>query len=183
MLTMKIAVASENPVKINAVKKAFSKFFTDFEIISSKVKSGVSEQPLNWETVKGATNRVLRLKEIIPGCDFYIGIEGGVMSYSDKGLAFGAIVISDSMSNTHIGFSPFFELPKSVSDRIFDGEELGPVIDSISHETDTKKKSGAVGLFSDGITNRTEFYVSGVVMAILPFVNKYYQEKKTISKT
>ena len=53
---MKIAVGSENPVKINAVKHAFKLVWPKkkWEVIGVKVTSGVSDQPMSdVESIKG----------------------------------------------------------------------------------------------------------------------------------
>ncbi len=171
---MKIAVASNNPLKVNSVKKVFAKFFNDLELFHSEVNSNVSSQPLNDEAVKGALNRVYRIKEIFPDCDYYVAIESGVMNYSDRGLSFSAIVIMNNKLEKHYGFSPAFELPPEITDKIFQGNELGPLIDSLTNEKDTKKKYGAVGILSNEVTNREELTYYGILMALIPFVNKYY---------
>ena len=56
----KVLIASRNPVKINATKKAFEEVFTDrFEFEGVSADSLVSDQPMsNDETLKGATNRL-----------------------------------------------------------------------------------------------------------------------------
>jgi len=42
---MKILVGSQNPVKIEAVKESFSKYFEKVEVAEIKVDSKVSSQP------------------------------------------------------------------------------------------------------------------------------------------
>jgi len=46
---MKVLVGSKNPVKIEATKEAFKKYFDDIE-----VDSKVSKQPIGIETFVGA---------------------------------------------------------------------------------------------------------------------------------
>lgn len=55
ILIMKVAVGSENPVKIQAVAEAFEKVWPKkkFEVIGTKVPSGVSDQPMSDEESKG----------------------------------------------------------------------------------------------------------------------------------
>ncbi len=61
---MKILVGSKNPVKLNAVKEAFSLYFENIEIVSISVPSNVSDQPINEETYEGAKNRATELQKI-----------------------------------------------------------------------------------------------------------------------
>ena len=61
---MKILVGSQNPVKIEATKEAFSTYFGKVEVRGIKVDSKVSNQPTNDETFHGARNRAFGLKRI-----------------------------------------------------------------------------------------------------------------------
>ena len=55
---MIVAVGSENPVKVKAVKEVMSEIYGNVEIVSYSVDSGVSKQPTSLEEiVKGAINR------------------------------------------------------------------------------------------------------------------------------
>ena len=61
----RIMIASTNPVKLNAAKKAFFKLLPDttFEWQLVEVPSGVSNQPMSdAETRLGACNRVKALR-------------------------------------------------------------------------------------------------------------------------
>ena len=56
---MKVVVASENPIKINAVLSSFRSYFDNVSIEGIKASSGVSSQPLtDHETMIGARSRV-----------------------------------------------------------------------------------------------------------------------------
>ena len=61
---MKILVGSKNPVKIEAVKEAFEKYYNEVEVIGFSVESKVPTQPFNDETFLGAENRTFKLKKI-----------------------------------------------------------------------------------------------------------------------
>jgi non-canonical (house-cleaning) NTP pyrophosphatase/adenine/guanine phosphoribosyltransferase-like PRPP-binding protein len=80
--TIKIVVASEGAIKIDAVKQAAKEFFLDqnsvFEVIGVNTVSDVAEQPFNEETEKGATNRLAHAERLIPSADMYIAIENGI---------------------------------------------------------------------------------------------------------
>lgn len=46
------------------------------------------------------------------------------------------------------------------------GKELGDVMDSLVREKDTKKRGGAIGIFTRGMVSRKELYEHGVWMAL-----------------
>jgi non-canonical (house-cleaning) NTP pyrophosphatase len=52
------------------------------------------------------------------------------------------------------------------------GMELGAANDMVFNETNSKQKSGAVGLLTHNQIDRVELYRAGVVLALIPFVNQ-----------
>lgn len=174
-MTVKVLVGSENPVKIAAVKEAFSKFFNNVEVVGMKVNSNVPDQPVNMETFEGAKNRVLELmninKEKNLGAKFFVGIEGGIIEVYSRWFAFGGMCVGDEKGRISFGTSPHFELPKSVVAELLRGVELGLVMDKIQGDNNTKQKHGAIGYFTKGVVDRKELYTHGLVMALIPFLN------------
>ncbi len=172
---MKVLVASENIVKISAVKEAFSLFFDNVEAEGIAVASGVSEQPINAETYEGARNRVKNLIAFAKAnkikAEMFVAIEGGIQTLEEKNYAFGVVCISDDNGRTATGLSPHFEVPDFVMEKLQSGEELGKVIDDLSNERDTKRKGGAIGFLTRGKYNRKDLYVNGTIMALVPFLN------------
>jgi non-canonical (house-cleaning) NTP pyrophosphatase len=51
---MKVLVGSKNPVKIEATKEAFEKYFYDIEVVGIEVYSKASKQQIGIETFIGA---------------------------------------------------------------------------------------------------------------------------------
>jgi len=176
MEKIRILVGSQNPVKIAAVKEAFSKYFKSFDVIGIDVPSGVPSQPVGEETFRGAQNRALALKKINEekkiGAEFFVGIEGGIIKLHSRWLAFGGMCIIDSEGRVGIGTSPNFELPDAVARKLLKGVELGDVMDDITGMHNTKQNKGAVGFFTKSVMDRKEFYAHGLVVALIPFLNK-----------
>jgi non-canonical (house-cleaning) NTP pyrophosphatase len=54
------------------------------------------------------------------------------------------------------------------------GEELGPLMDRLSGEDNTKQKQGAVGILTNGLINRQSAYEQIVAMAAGPFITDFY---------
>jgi inosine/xanthosine triphosphatase len=168
---MKIVIASENPVKLNAVKKGFKAFFCDFEVECITTSSGVSEQPLtDRETQLGARNRVAEARKRIHDADFWVGIEGGVQS-EEKGLAAFAWIVIYSAGKTGEARTATFFLPPKVAHLVAGGLELGDANDLVFKESNSKQKTGAVGLLTHNAIDRTELYRQAVIMALIPFIN------------
>ena len=83
---MNIAVGSLNPVKLAAVKEAFSIVWPDtvWDVIGVEVISGVSAQPMSdIESIKGAINRAkISITEL--EADYGVGLEGGLQKIGER---------------------------------------------------------------------------------------------------
>ncbi len=172
----KIVVASKNPVKISATLKGFKKMFPDetFEAEGVSVMSGVNDQPkTDSETFQGAFNRMENARKTIPIADFWVGIEGGTDEKSDNEMEASAWVVIQSKDNKlGKGKTGTFYLPKKVVTLIKQGKELGEAVDTVFGQTNCKQENGAVGVLTDDVTNRTEYYTNAVILALIPFKGK-----------
>ncbi|MCC7573377.1 MAG: inosine/xanthosine triphosphatase [Candidatus Methanofastidiosum sp.] len=179
---MKILVGSKNPVKIEATREAFSSYFKDIEVEGVEVKSSVSEQPLDEETFDGAEHRAKVLKKLNEkaniGASFFVGIEGGAINIYSAWFGIGAICIMDEKGNQGFGTSPMFELWPEAIDKILEGTELGDVMGEITGDNQVKRKGGAVGFLTNGVVQRKDLYVSGLKLALIPFLKEDLYFKK-----
>lgn len=169
---IKIAVASKNPVKIDAVREALSFFLNDeIELDGVTVESGVSNQPMSdVETLQGAEFRVRNIQHQIPGYDFYVGIEGGVEDSVSGLMAFAWIVISNDRITGKARTASFF-LPPRVAELVHQGFELGDADDIVFSKQNSKQQNGAVGLLTNDAITRKSLYLPAVQMAFIPFIN------------
>lgn len=171
----KILVGSKNPVKLEAVKEAFLKYFKKVEVIGISVESHVPPQPVNDETYLGAKSRALHLKEFNDKeelkADFFVGIEGGIAEEFERWFAFGAMCIMDNEGRMGFGTSPHFELPKNIVDKLLEGIELGDVIDELTNTKNSKHQAGAIGFFTNDVMDRKELYIEGLIVAMVPFIH------------
>ena len=160
----------KNPVKINATKKAFEDVFTDhFEFEGVSADSLVSDQPMsNDETLKGATNRLQNIQHL--EADYLVSIEGGVDLLDNNYEAFAWIVISDK-SKIGKAKTATFPLPLKISNLIKEGYELGDADDMVFKRSNSKQKNGAVGILTDNLINRTDYYAHAIILALIPFSN------------
>jgi inosine/xanthosine triphosphatase len=167
----KINIASTNPVKINATKRAFEHYFENLEINSIETDSGVSAHPISAEeTMQGAKTRA---QNAFNNCDYSIGIEAGMIRYpTESGYIMTANVAIYDGKNFFVGACPLLELPKNITQQIVDGGELGPIMDQLHGQKDTKKGVGTVGILTKGVLTREEAIKQGVLMALCPIINK-----------
>lgn len=171
-MQIKIAVASGNPVKIEAVRDAFSECFTDEIVVESfLVSSDVSDQPLgNNETRKGAKNRVEKLIKQNANFDYYVGIEGGVSLVKGQMLAFAWMVVKNN-EKTGVSRTSSFVLPPRVTELVLAGKELGEADDFVFNRKNSKQENGAVGLLTNDLIVRRSLYKQAIILALIPFLS------------
>jgi len=177
-----IVIASHNPVKILAARRAFERMFPGqpLDMGSVSVPSGVSHQPFtSAETRQGALNRARGAMLAHPAADFWVGIEGGVEEDGDLLAAFAWVAV---ISTAQVGFSRSgtFYLPPAVAALVRAGTELGEADDIVFQRSNSKQEQGAVGLLSGGIIDRAGLYEHAAILALLPFKNPdlYTGEKR-----
>eukprot|EP00043_Microstomoeca_roanoka_P017639 m.184928 g.184928 ORF g.184928 m.184928 type:complete len:228 (-) comp16677_c3_seq2:489-1172(-) len=191
----KVCVASTNPVKLRAVQTAFTSLFSgdgdageaeeqrcadagsisralQFEFITVDAPSGVSAQPMgDEETLTGARNRASKAREMMPGCHYYCGLEGGCAFDSQGDMScFAWIVVQDETGKKEgRAKTGMFFLPPEVAALVKDGMELGHANDRVFAQHNSKQKGGAVGLLTDGVVTRHLYYEQTVILALIPF--------------
>ena len=175
--TIKVVVGSENPVKINATKKAFNKFFHSVEVIGVKVDSEVGEQPFSNEvTLIGAINRAKNAMKKVANADYWVGIEGGLYVTSVGVFVNGWVAITNG-SNFGYGSTISVQIPKSVVKMLETGEvrELEEGIEKISGIETPGEKMGAIGILTNNLIDREEAFIHAIFAAMAPFITRYYE--------
>ncbi len=173
-IRMKIIVGSNNPVKLAAVTQAFQLVFAGMEhkFIACSVESGVASQPIGaTETRLGAANRANECRRLHPEADYYVGLEGGLEEIDGVYWVIAWMCIQNSTGMSHYGSTGSFVLPETVSTLIRNGVELGHASDQVFSAVNSKHHGGAVGILTNGIITRTDFYRPAVIFALVPFIN------------
>ena len=170
----KIAVASHNPVKLLAARKAFERIFPqeNFTVGGLSVPSGVPDQPMSVrETMAGAKNRASKARAAQPEADYWVGIEGGVED-SRLGMAcFARVHVLGRDGREGLGQSAVFYLPREVAALVRQGMELGRADDRVFGRDNSKQANGAIGILTDDVIDREAYYTHAMIMALVPFKN------------
>uniref|UniRef100_A0A7C5YW26 Probable inosine/xanthosine triphosphatase n=1 Tax=candidate division CPR3 bacterium TaxID=2268181 RepID=A0A7C5YW26_UNCC3 len=169
----KVVIASNNPVKIKAVKSGFKKMFPrqKFKFINLSVSSDVPKQPLSdEETFTGAKNRVHNASKKIKDADFYVGIESGVDYIGDEMITFAWVVVKSGNKYGKARTGSFF-LPPKIANLINEGKELGEADDIIFKTKNSKQKNGAIGILTGNVIDRTKSFTDAVILSLIPFKN------------
>lgn len=179
---MKIAIWTQNPAKIEAIKQWVNKCIyinqKDVEFVSDAVDSGVSDMPTSLEeNMTWAKNRSLNLQKKYSNVDFCIGMEWWTSYFQDKAYLFWVVYISNSKGKWHFGMSNMMEVPEIFRKRIYqNNEDLGAVLEELSWIEWASKKNWAFGAWSDDNLTRTDQFVFAFLSAIPPFFNCFYKK-------
>lgn len=168
-----IAVASKNPVKLQAALDGFQRMFPreTFEVRAVKIPSVVSDQPMtDEETLEGADTRASLARDLMPEADYWVGIEGGVMDRGTHLSGFAWVVIL-SEGRRGVGRSGEFFLPENLARLVRQGVELGEADDVVFSRNNSKQNNGAIGLLTGDVVDRVNLYIPAVVFALIPFKN------------
>lgn len=145
-----------------------------FEVVGVAVASGVPDQPMSdGETFSGAWNRATSAASMVEDAHFYIGIEGGVEERDGEFAVFAWVVVRSRDSRYGRGKSGTFFLPERLAALVRAGRELGDATDEVFSDRNSKLHTGAVGLLSGGVMDRTQYYITAVVLALFPFRNAH----------
>jgi inosine/xanthosine triphosphatase len=166
---MKVAVGSNNPVKVNAVKNVFGRIYENVSVEPRKVGSGVPAQPFGSETVQGAMNRAKNAYKS-GDFDYGVGIEAGLSDVEGYILDVQFCAIYDSHSTT-LGCGSGFEYPSVVLGEVLSGKEVGDVMSRVAGIENLGEKQGAIGVLSKGMLTRTQLTEQSVFMALIPRLN------------
>lgn len=177
---MEIAVGSQNPVKIEAVKRAFTKAFGKCEVIGVSVSSDISDMPMSSEEgIKGARSRAEKAIKKLKA-DFGVGLEGAFEETKEGTFLVGCVAIVDRKERWGFSKGESILIPEGIVRRVKQGKELGDVMDEIRGLKNTKQHDGAVGFFTRNLIPRAQAFETATIYALARFLReKMFEEDKS----
>lgn len=176
---MNVIIASQNPVKIRAVRAAFQSQFpgrtSGFRSVD--VPSGVAEQPMSdAESRRGARQRAANARAAHPGADYWVGLEGGLEAIDGQWLASAWMVVVGPGGGRGEARTPTLPLPPEICRLLDAGMELGEANDRVFATVNSKQGGGAFGLLTEGRMTRESVYAQTLVLALVPFVHELWRQ-------
>ncbi len=171
-----VAIGSTNPVKVGAVTAAVQRIWPQATFRAVPADSGIRAQPLSDdEAILGATNRA-RQALALTRAEVAIGLEGNTHETVHGMFGTGWAVALNHVGTLGIGGSGRFLLPARVAQALRQGGELGPLMDVLTNEHNTRQRQGAIGIFTNGILTRQDALETAVIFALTRFLNPHYYD-------
>lgn len=176
--SLKVIVASKNPIKLASAQQAFETCFPDVtvELVAVEVSSGVSEQPMSGEeTMQGALNRAVSAAH--SDADYSVGIEGGMSFYTLNDREYGIevcwVCVHDCKTGKHeIATGPGFPVFPNIIGLMHQGLNLTDAMQKEYGLTNLGQKNGYIGwLSNDAITRQSSNY-EAVLLALSALVKE-----------
>jgi inosine/xanthosine triphosphatase len=170
----RIAVGSANPGKIAAVRQAVARYWPQAAVAGINVPSGVPEQPRNdAEGARGAVLRAAAARRALDA-DVGIGLEGSSDEHPWGMYTVAWVAVVDRAGRVGLASTGRCPLPAPVAAGIQAGGELGPLVDDLLGEANTKHRGGASAAFTAGHAGRIDSLAGGVIYACAPFLTPAY---------
>lgn len=171
---MKVLIGTNNKGKVEGSKQAFEKFYKNVEVIGIPISSDVSDEPVNDEIYKGASNRVNNLvkyaEENNIEADFFIGVESGITNKLGKWCIIPIAVIKDKNGFESFGTGSAFPVPDKYVEEIIN-KDLGKVMDKIFKGNGLKNEKGGIAHLTNDVITRYDLTREAFIMALTQFIN------------
>lgn len=164
------AVGSTNPAKLEAVHRALARLAPGCEVEAAPVPIELAAQPIgDRQTRDGARARATAALGA-SGADVAFGLEGGVIFEADEPWLVSWVAVIDRDGRRGEASGLRMPLPPWAAERLRSGVELGDIIDALFDTTASKRRTGAIGLLTEGFVSRTDAFADLVAMACAPLL-------------
>ena len=173
---LKVAVGSNNKVKLDAVRNMFTQAFGLVEVVSVEPPKDLEKQPMEEQVADGAIARARNAIET-SRADFGVGVEAGLFhnKFLNKYLDIQYCAIVDASGKITVGHGPGFEYPPEVIRAVLGGKTVGDTMSKITGIEKIGHKIGSIGYLSDGMIDRTSLTELSILMALIPRIrNELY---------
>lgn len=167
---IKIILASENKAKKMATQKVFSQVYSEFEIITLEVDSGVSKTPTNDnEGIQGCLNRIANAKQKYNQEYIFVGLEGIITKNKFGTFICGWCVIDfTKLNKIGYGCSAKVRLPDFIGNNIKSFAELSSFVKQTypSDLLDKMNEIGTNGVVTNNMYGRVDEFEDAIRCAL-----------------
>lgn len=168
-----VAVGTNNPAKLEGVRRAFAKYYPDVELRPIDASSVAKAQPRGLEEMTAGAIARAKFALSKAGGDFGVGVEAGVFTignvYFDNQIA----AIVDASGRVSLGHSAGYSLPRDAIEKLFkEGRELERWAEEVSGISEVGDKGGLINHLTKGRMSRTDLTEQCVITALIPWLHR-----------
>jgi inosine/xanthosine triphosphatase len=175
---MQIALASTNRAKLGATRAVVARIFQQSEVQAVTVVANVPDQPIGDEQTQAGAIARARAALASDGANLGIGLEGGLRQTLGGWALCSWAAVVDRTDRLGVGGGGILLLPPMVVERVLAGEELGPVMDELAQETETRHGRGASGILTGGLLDRTRIFENALICALAPWLHPSFNYQR-----
>lgn len=170
---MIIAVGTKNPAKVDGIRRAFAKYYSDVELRPVDSSPVAKAQPRGLEEMaSGATERA-KFALSKAGGDLGVGVEAGIFTIGEVYFDNQVAAIADSSGKVSLGHSAGYTLPREAMEKLFrEGRELERWAEEVSGTREIGDKGGLINHLTKGRITRTDLTEQCVVTALIPWLHR-----------
>ncbi len=166
---MNVYVATRNPIKLQAVRDAFTEWHRDVgvNVVAVDPPAGLPEQPLGEQVAHGAIARAKAAVDM-KDAEYGVGIEAGLLQLpgSDRWLSLQICAMIGRDGRISLGVSPGYELPEDLRKAVLSGTGLREAL-RLRRGVDDAEHRRAIHLLSDERLDRYTITRDAVQMALV----------------
>ncbi|HKJ97104.1 MAG TPA: DUF84 family protein, partial [Thermoplasmataceae archaeon] len=164
---VRIAVATGNSLKVEAVKTVFSSFMSNISVEQNSEFNTEENQPMGDQVIELAYERaIFSLKDY----DYSVGIEAGLFRnrFNDTYYDVHCAVVIDRNGELTTGFSSGFQVPESLVREVKRGLDLSSAFEKHQGTAGIGAREGLVGFLSDERVLRSDLIAESIRNALIP---------------
>ncbi len=170
---MIIAVGTKNPAKVDGIKRAFSKYYSDIELRPTDSSSVAKAQPRGLEEMTSGAAARAKFALSKAGGDFGVGVEAGIFTIGEVYFDNQVAAIADASGKVSLGHSAGYSLPHRAMENLFnEGRELERWAEEVSGINEVGDKGGLIQHLTKGRMTRTDLTEQCVVTALIPWLHR-----------
>jgi len=166
---LRVRVGSDNPVKVEAVRRVLSRLYREIEVSGIAVTTTVPEQPFGEQTRQGAVERA---RAALGDADFGVGLEAGVFETADGLYDVQYCAVIDRSGRLTVGHGAGFLYPPAVAAKVRGGWSVGRTFRELYGLESEGRGEGAIGCLTKGALDRTTLAEQAVMAAMVPRIRQ-----------
>ena len=167
------SVGTKNPAKVDGIRRAFARYYSNVELRPVDSSSVAKAQPKGLEEMTAGATARARYALSVAGGDFGVGVEAGIFTIGDIYFDNQVAAIVDRRGKVSLGHSAGYMLPHDDMEKLFrDGRELERWAEEVSGIREVGDKGGLIQHLTRGRVTRTDLSEQCVVTALIPWLHR-----------